>query len=96
MRDSSHQPSSASRVSNCLAVTDEVWQAGGNGANGLALSGVRGFREKMCRWMAGAIPGSFAGFIQGFSDEQFARQELNALKVDSRKLCAILGIRGAK
>ena len=66
------------------------------GANGLALNGVRGFREKVCRWMAGAIPGSFAGFIQGFSDEQFARQELNALKVDSRKLCAILGIRGAK
>ncbi len=96
MRHSSHQPFSASRVSNGLAVTDAVWQACANGANGLALNRVRGVREKVCRWMAVAIPGSFSGFLQGFSDEQFARHELNALKVDSRNLCAILGIRGAK
>ena len=96
MRYSNHQPSSASRVSNGLAVTDAVWQSGANRANELALNSVSGSREKVCWWMAVAIPGSFAGFLQGFSDEQFARQELNALKVDSRKLCAILGIRGAK
>ena len=96
MRHSSHQPSSASRVSNCLAVTDAVCQAGASGANGLALNSVSGFRERVCRWMAVAIHSSFAGFLQSVSNEQFARQELNALKVDSRKLCAIPGIRGAK